>query len=469
MDDNSDVDKPLITPTVPRWWRVVPFLTLIIMISVIDALILNDFIEHRYSVLYQSNSSSTPSARELCLNASKTSHKPIDPISTTTSKYPISTTLSPEEYIQASTARLNVFIAVAATIPAILTSILLGSNSDQIGRKPLIVLPFVGKVIRYFILTAVAYYNLSDTWIILAIMFDGVFGTSGLAILSSFAYVSDCTDKKARTASIVITDVSMVSGKIIPLLAMGIYLEHPNFIESMVFTLLLSLAGFVGSIILQPESKLNTQHLNFFQQLAQIKIGQTTKMFRVFLVKREGHNQRSLLIMIAAHLCGIVMTYGNSALKYLYLYGAPFCLDSFGAALTSVAQTVTMILITIPCTLTITRRTDHLSLPMLGCLAYMTELILYGISNQIWMIYLGVCIGCLFHILMPIIRARITKLVEPNEYAAVFILAGIFESGGSYAISAMANEIYKISLGFDSGLAFFVFAAFGGVTVILLL
>ena len=469
MDEESNVHKPLITPTVPRWWRVVPFLTLIVIITVIDSLILNDFIQYRYSVLYQSNSSSTPNPRELCLNASKTSHKPTDAISTTTSKYPLSTTLSPEEHIQASTARLNVFIALAATIPAILTSILLGANSDGTGRKPLIVLPFVGKVIRYFILTAVAYYNLSDTWIVLSIVFDGVFGTSGLALLSSFAYVSDCTDKKSRTPAIIITDVCIVTGRVIPLLAMGIYLEHPNFVQSMIFTLLLSLAGFVCSIILQPESNLNTQHLNFIQQLAQIKIGETTKMFRAFLVKREGHKQRSLLIMIAAHLSLVVMAFGNTSLNYLYLYGAPFCLDSFGVSLTTVAQTVSMIFFTIPCTLLVTNRTDHLSLPMLGCLAYMTQLVLYGVANQIWMIYLAVCIGSLFTVLMPIIRSCITKLVEPNEFAAVFILASIFESGGSYAISAMANEIYKMSLGFDSGLAFFVFAAFGGVTVILLL
>jgi hypothetical protein len=60
-------------------------------------------------------------------------------------------------------------------------------------------------------------------------------------------------------------------------------------------------------------------------------------------------------------------------------------------------------------------------------------------------------------------------LVEPNEYAVVFILASIFESGGSYAISAMANEIYRVSLTFYSGFAFFVFALFGGITILLLL
>jgi hypothetical protein len=174
-------------------------------------------------------------------------------------------------------------------------------------------------------------------------------------------------------------------------------------------------------------------------------------------------------MLIAAHLCVIVMIYGYLAISYLYMYGAPFCFDSLGVSLNTVAQTVIMVLLTIPFTLTVAKRTDHLLLPMLGCLVYMTQLVLFGIATQVWMLYLAVCIGALFYVLIPIIRSRITKLVEPNEYAVVFILASIFESGGSFAISAMVNEIYRVSLTFYPGLVFFVLAMFGAMAIILML
>jgi hypothetical protein len=163
------------------------------------------------------------------------------------------------------------------------------------------------------------------------------------------------------------------------------------------------------------------------------------------------------------------MIYGYLSINYLYLYGAPFCFDSLGVSLTSVAQSVSMVLMTIPFTITVAKRSDHLSLPTLGCLACMVQLVLFGIATQVWMIYLAVCIGALFNVLIPVIRSRITKLVEPNEYAVVFILASIFESGGSYAISAMANEIYRVSISFLPGLVFFVFAVFGVLAIILML
>ncbi len=215
MDEQTDEKKSSLPATLPRWWRVVPFLVLIIMIGTIDSLILNDFIEYRYATQYSLNSSSTPNAREICLNATRASHSSAILLSTTTSQYSTTTTMSPSDRVQTSTAGLNVYISLAATIPGILTSILLGANCDRIGRKPLIALPYLGKIIRYSILTATAYYGLSDLWIILAVMSDSFFGTSALSILSSFAYVSDCTSEKTRTSAIIITDVFISCGRIL--------------------------------------------------------------------------------------------------------------------------------------------------------------------------------------------------------------------------------------------------------------
>ena len=77
------------------------------------------------------------------------------------------------------------------------------------------------------------------------------------------------------------------------------------------------------------------------------------------------------------------------------------------------------------------------------------------------MLYLGVCIGGINYVTSPIIRSRITKLVEPDEYAVIFIFASIFESAGYFAISAVSNEIYRLSFTFDSGLVFLVLATIG--------
>jgi hypothetical protein len=66
---------------------------------------------------------------------------------------------------------------------------------------------------------------------------------------------------------------------------------------------------------------------------------------------------------------------------------------------------------------------------------------------------------------MPILRTKLTLLVEKNEYAVVFIGAGIIETLGHSAVGAAANRIYNASLDFFPGLIFLIFAATGLVPI----
>ena len=463
--------KQAILPTkLPHWWRVLPGLILIVVISNIDGLILNDFIEYRYSNQYRVNSTSTQSGRELCLNASRSAdHIDVLPGSTTISPFQPSSTTSINDHIQTSTARLNVYISLAATVPSILTSILLGANCDRIGRKPLVLLPFVGKIIRYMLFTAIVYFELSNMWIILSVFLDSIFGTSALNILSSFAYVSDCTNDKTRTRAIIVTDVCINCSKVIPLLTLGLYLEHPRYLESSIMTLVLCIAGLIFCIVLQPESNLDVQHLNFFQQMSQINLKTVARVFKVYTRRREPRKQRTLLLLVTIHLSIITMLCGFLAVYYLYLYGAPFCMGAFDVSLNITAQTVSSIVLMIPFTVTVAKHSDHLILPALGTLTYIIQLGIFGLAKDVWLIYLAVCISGLFPVLSPVIRSRISKLVEPDEYAVVFILASVFESGGYYAISAMANGIYQASITFFPGLVYFVFGGVGVLAILLMM
>ena len=77
------------------------------------------------------------------------------------------------------------------------------------------------------------------------------------------------------------------------------------------------------------------------------------------------------------------------------------------------------------------------------------------------LVLLAVCIGGLFFITLPVLRTKLTRLVEANEYAVVFIAAGIVETTGHHAVGALANAIYRASLQVFPGLVFLVFAATG--------
>lgn len=62
---------------------------------------------------------------------------------------------------------------------------------------------------------------------------------------------------------------------------------------------------------------------------------------------------------------------------------------------------------------------------------------------------------------MPVLRTKLIRLIAVNEYAIVFIGAGIVETLGRSGVGAAANAIYNASLNFFPGLIFMVFALIG--------
>jgi hypothetical protein len=59
---------------------------------------------------------------------------------------------------------------------------------------------------------------------------------------------------------------------------------------------------------------------------------------------------------------------------------------------------------------------------------------------------------------MAVLRSQLTKLVDQNEYALVFIATGIVETIGSYVLGIVSNEIYAQTIEIYPGIIFFILA-----------
>lgn len=72
--------------------------------------------------------------------------------------------------------------------------------------------------------------------------------------------------------------------------------------------------------------------------------------------------------------------------------------------------------------------------------------------------FAAVLIGCLFFVVMAVLRSHLTKLVTEHEFALVFIATGIVETVGSYVVGIVANQIYAQTIEIYSGIIFFILA-----------
>ncbi|CAF4705086.1 unnamed protein product [Rotaria sp. Silwood1] len=203
----------------PRWWLVIPCLLLMTLTSAPDALLINDFIVRRYERHYGFESS-VRGPRTACRLQSSTStpgYWYLEQYSLDGAAYDI---------VQKDAAKFNVKNSFATLIPSLFAIILLGSNCDTIGRRPLLLLPFIGKVARYIFMLIIIARDLSDGWLLVGHACEALFGSVGIVMLSALAFITDCTRESERTRPFVIAEVIALLARVVPVLAVGLWLQR---------------------------------------------------------------------------------------------------------------------------------------------------------------------------------------------------------------------------------------------------
>lgn len=77
-------------------------------------------------------------------------------------------------------------------------------------------------------------------------------------------------------------------------------------------------------------------------------------------------------------------------------------------------------------------------------------------------------IGCLFFVVMGVLRSLLTKLVDENQFALIFIATGIVETIGSYVLGIISNAIYARTIEIYPGIIFFILAGIGLIPLALM-
>ncbi|CAF4463951.1 unnamed protein product [Rotaria socialis] len=395
----------------PRWWLVLPCLVFMTLATSSTSLLKNDLLVHRACRL---SSATTP-----------TNYYWLD--SQYNPQLPQSSYQSPPQQnsdynlVQSAVAQFNTKKSLVTFIPSLISFVLLGASCDTMGSRPMLLLPFLGKIVESTLMLVVVTRNLSDAWILAAHGREAMFGSAGLIMLSGFAYITDCSPEEKRTRAFLLAELVLIVARIGPTLALGLWLNKYSYsyVVPISISLGLSVIGQFYALFIQPESVQS-------------------------------------------------VSVGYSSVLTLYLYGRPFYMSAFQVALLSTAISVTIAVLTLTATLSKRRLDSSYLLPVIGVVMSIVHHVIFAVAKTVWLLYLGACIGSLSFISMPTLRTKLTKAIEPNEYAIVFIAAGIVDTIGREGVSAGANAIYKASLNFFPGLVFLVFSIFALVTIFIM-
>jgi hypothetical protein len=256
LDDTKEIGKAASLAPPPRWWLVLPPLALIVFVTAADPLLMTDLLEHRYEQLYGSQGSKTQQQNN-CRQSTSTRNSmyywpfPFPPLIQRARQ-----DNSEHNRVQSAVSQFNIKNSIATLFPALVVFVLLGSNSDMIGRRPLMFLPFVGKIVHNSLLLIIVSHDLSDAWLLISHALDAAFGSHGLVMLGVLAYMSDCTLPSDRTRAFFVVEVTMAVMRVAPMLAVGLWLRRfkHSYIPLISLFLVLSVIGILYVIFIQSES-----------------------------------------------------------------------------------------------------------------------------------------------------------------------------------------------------------------------
>jgi len=166
-------------------------------------------------------------------------------------------TKSQEDFVHEKTSKWILYQSVASTVPSIAASLILGSWSDKVGRKTVLILPSVGSVLLYInYMLNVGYFSLDVNFILIGVCISGFFGGFATTLLGVFSYISDISDKSQRTMRVAILESMIFLGGTVGDLVGGVLVEYQDRGFMVAFGLCLGLSVIVilyVSLIL-PES-----------------------------------------------------------------------------------------------------------------------------------------------------------------------------------------------------------------------
>ena len=207
-------------------------------------------------------------------------------------------TKSQEDVVHEKTSRWILYQSIAQTLPSIAASLILGSWSDKVGRKTVLILPSVGSVLLYtnYILN-VAYFSLDVNYILIGVCISGFFGGFATTLLGVFSYISDITDKSQRTVRVAILESMIFLGGTVGNLIGGELLQYNGFMAAFGLCLGLSVMVIIYISLILPES--------FFPEVDQernwavIAVHNHLKTsFQVLTKRRPQHQRLNLLVSL---------------------------------------------------------------------------------------------------------------------------------------------------------------------------
>ncbi|XP_069004085.1 proton-coupled folate transporter [Embiotoca jacksoni] len=359
--------------------------------------------------------------------------------------------------VETLTAHWNLYINLGGFSVGLLVVPLLGSWSDLAGRRPVLILANVGLALQTVVYLVVMYLKLPVGYFFVGRLLSGLSGDFNAILAGCFAYVADVSDRRSRTFRVAVLEACIgLSGMLASIIG-GQWRKAQGYINPFWLVLATILASslyaylFVReSVVPDPSAKLlASRHHKAVWHL--FSTGGSN-------AEAAGRSHRcKLWLYLLCFFVVVTVHFGCRDLYVLYVLSSPLCwgpaLIGYGSAAQNLAYLTSLLGLKI-----MQRCLEDSWVALVGLTSNIAGLVVFSVADTTQLVFAGYGLSFLFMAATPVIRSKLSKLVDPSEQGALFASVACVESLCFLVGSGVFNSLYPASLHFMKGFPF-LFAA----------
>ncbi|GFO49181.1 solute carrier family 46 member 3 [Plakobranchus ocellatus] len=387
--------------------------------------------------------------------------------------------------VQREAANIVLKSTVASGIPSAVACLVVGSYSDFLGRRPLMVASILGGLTKVGSFAAVvrfglpvqllSFYHISTHRFIIVLennnlktrycfpqyfylgsFVDGALGSFFSMTLTVTAVIVDITPvPQGRAFRFAIVEGTLLIAGALAQLAVGFIIRTWGyFVPVAITTCMLGLALLLA-LFLMPETMKKTSRERFTWS----PVLHMRKVFGFYFIKDSAGKRPLYIMCMGIYLLLTLINLGRMSVETLFVMNAPICWTS---VYIGIYQSLRLIVCSVTALLVLKTLKCRVSLEAIGIMSVLSAaagFIVESLATNGALLYLAALVGIFYTTAIPIPKALISQLTSPAEQGALFSSLAVVEAIGTMASGVAYTFIYNSTLNVFKGAVFILMAA----------
>ncbi|CAM4667733.1 proton-coupled folate transporter [Caretta caretta] len=341
----------------------------------------------------------------------------------------------------------NLYINLAGFFVGLFSVTLFGPWSDSVGRRPTLILPAVGMALQAAIYLLVMYLRLPVGYFLLGRILCGLMGDYNLILASCFAYVADISDQRSRTFRVAILEACLGMAGMLASIIGGQWRKAQGYINPFWLVFAVSLATALYAALCLQESVKERKPAKLFT------LSHYVSVYRLYVAPGYQRSRQKLALYSLTFFLIVTIHFGARDIFVLYELSSPLCWGSDLIGYGSAASYLTY-LSSLAGLRALQLCLEDTWVAELGLLSNISGLVLISLASTTPLMFTGYGILFLSMAATPVIRAKLSKLVDEKDQGALFASVACVEGLCSLVATGVFNSLYPASLHFMKGFPF---------------